>query len=337
MGDLVLKEALRKQRILVTGASGFIGQHLTQQLLEYQCEVHATSRQRIVDTNMSWHMIDLTDLPSLQRLITLIQPKIIYHLASPPEMPPHILEDELYYKTIILGTYNLLTAASKLDSVRIILAGSAKEYGTCIPKSFKTEVRIQETVPALPATPYAIAKLTVSLMAQMYHKALNLPIVHLRLFSVYGPGMDPNSIVLQSIQAALKDKVFEMTQGKQKRDFVYVSDVVEGFLMAACTDSAAGRVINLCTGQAIPIRELVRIIYKLIGAKTLPKLGELPYRRDEIWNLCGDPALAKKLLCWQPQVKLLEGLKKTIQWVKETMAKSLHQKKECAPLYATHL
>ena len=105
-----------------------------------------------------------------------------------------------------------------------------------------------------------------------------------------------------------------MTLGEQKRDLLYISDAIEGLIRAAYSPSAVGRVINLCSGHEICVRDIVGTIYKLVRSSASPRVGAIPYRREEIWNLTGDPSLAKEVLGWEPKVGLEAGLQETIEW-----------------------
>jgi nucleoside-diphosphate-sugar epimerase len=308
------EEAVRGRRVLVTGAFGFLGQHLVQRLLDCECVVHITSRKVRTSPNISCHKVDLSEYDSVRQTIESARPEIIYHLSSPPDAPPRIAEDGIYYRAIILGTHNLLTAAAGLDNIRIIMAGTGKEYGLAPNTSPYQVLRFLETNPTLPTTPYALCKLTATLMGQMYSRFLGIPIVTLRLFSLYGPGLDANSLIVQAIRAALSGASIPITPGQQRRDLLYVSDAVDGFVKAACSSIGLGQIINLCSGEHIRIQELVEMIYKFVGTPSSPQVGAIPYRREEIWCLCGDPSFAKKIMRWEPHVGLEEGLRKTIEW-----------------------
>lgn len=307
-------KCLAGETVLVTGAGGFIGQHLVRALHAFDCQVHGLVRRHLSNTQDVYeHVIELADAEAVHQVINQTKPKVIFHLASPPDGAASIQKDGVFYEDIVLGTYHVLKAAHALGGRRVVLAGTAKEYGSTAILQDRTGRSCCETDTVMPSTPYALAKLTACLMGQMYYQAMALPVVSLRLFPTYGPGMDPNAFVVQAIRAALSGQALSMTLGEQRRDFVYCADVVKAFLHAACAQTAPGRIINICTGRAITIRDLAGKIYAIAGSEKMPRYGNEPYRREEVWYMCGNPSLAKELLAWQAETELDEGLRITVE------------------------
>jgi len=141
--------------------------------------------------------------------------------------------------------------------------------------------------------------------------------VTLRLFAVYGPGQPPKTLISSAVRAALEERDFPMTPGDQMRDFVYVGDVVEGYVRAAVTSGLEGVTIDLGTGQSHTIRKVVQRLYELAGSRGKPLVGALPYRPSETMKQVADPHPARSLLDWQATTSLDDGLRQTVEWYRQ--------------------
>lgn len=253
---------------------------------------------------------DISDYDSLKKKLSKETPQKIFHLAGSLNKGSSFADVESVFKVNFQGTVNLLKALEGVKYDCFVNTGSSEEYGA-------GEVPINEEAMINPVSPYSASKAAAFLFCQMYGRNHGRPIITLRPFTVYGPGQGANMFIPQLIVSALQGKDFKMSEGKQTRDFIYVSDVAEGYLKAAANPKAAGQAINLGTGNECSLREMTGKIMALMQNPIKIKFGALPYRSGEVMRLYCDNAKAKKLLGWKPEVSIDEGLKETIKWYKE--------------------
>ena len=303
-------QRLSEQKVLVTGASGFIGSHLCRSLINKGVEVHAISRKNISTSKhrITWWKGDLSEHSSIRDLLRDVKPDIIFHLAS------HVTgarDRDLViptFKNNLITTVNLLTAASEIGCNRIVLAGSMEEPWT-------------DSNFAIPVSPYAAAKWASSTYGRMFHLLYQLPVVILKVFMVYGPDQkDLKKLIPYAINSLLKKEPPKLSDGKRRVDWVYVEDVVKGFLLAALSPNIEGKTIDVGTGELIKIRFVVELICKLIGSNKKPIFGAVnkrPFEQEPIANI----ERTNKLIGWKPKTGIEEGLKRTIKWYKENSQK----------------
>lgn len=301
------------QRILVTGGAGFIGANLTRALLAEGRQVDLLVRQTTDRSNLAeveavirWHLADLADLDQLRRVLEEARPRIIFHLAGSSFNPP--TTDALgHARANVLGTLHLLEAIRcAVPEARLVCTGSAAEYGA-------GRHLTEQQLPA-PATLLGATKAAATTLIQAYARMYDLQASVLRLFTPFGPYERPERLIPHTILSALSGRDVLLTDGRQQRDFLYVEDVIEALLRAAESPMPPGSVINVCSGTGTTVREVVDTILELMGRPVRAKVGALPTRADELWELSGDGGRARALLTWAPATSLLEGLRKTIEW-----------------------
>jgi nucleoside-diphosphate-sugar epimerase len=208
------------------------------------------------------------------------------------------------------GTLNLLQALD--GNYRVFVnTGTCHEYGDNAPP-------FDEDQNPRPRLPYAITKTAAWRFCQRYHQTVGWPIVTVRPFSVYGPRQAANTFVSACIRAAQSRIAFDMTPGEQKRDWIYVQDVVEGLLRAARKPAAIGETLNLCTGRETSLYEVAQIIVREVaerqgGPPIALNRGALAYRSAEIWRLVGSPARARDVLKWAAATSIEQGIRQTIR------------------------
>jgi nucleoside-diphosphate-sugar epimerase len=312
---------IKDSRVLVTGASGFIGFHLTKRLLAEGAQVNIIRREKsprsrleLIEGQAHSHVADLRDLETLTDIVRDIRPQKIFHLAASTNVERALDRCDEAVDSIILGTLNLLKALDGVDYELFVNTGTCEEYGDN-PAPFK-----ESQIPN-PVSPYSAAKVSTTMFCQMFFKTLGLPIVTLRPFLSYGPYQESTRFIPQAILAAIKGEEFKMTKGEQTREFNYVEDIVEGYILAATTDKAIGRIINIGNGVEYQLREVVQKIFSLLEAKKPPLLGALPYRPGETWHFYSDNTLARDILGWQPGHTLDEGLCLTTEWYRDNYRK----------------
>lgn len=310
---------LRNKTILITGATGFIGSNLARHLVQIGCNVHIVTREksnkwRIQDILrlIEEHNCDLTDRDQVNGLVTDIRPDIVYHLATYGSYPSFQQDLGTMVETNIEGTTNLITALSKTKYEVFVNSGSSSEYG------LRTEPMV-ETDLLEPINHYGTSKASASLFAQVFAKSFGQPIVTLRLFSVYGYYEEPTRLIPTVITSCLRGKDLNLTKGKQARDFIFIEDVIDAYLKASTSPRACGEIINIGSGTQHTVKEVVLKILELCGNPIKAHWGALPYRSGETSNWVADNLKAKRLLDWEPQYDLDQGLLKTIEWFNENL------------------
>lgn len=309
--------AVSGQDILVTGGTGFIGSHLVRKLIEDGANVFVLVRNseclgRIEPFRSRLNIIqaDLGRLMPSQ--IPFLKPVYVFHLAAHGVENPLKDAAEIILANV-LGTHNLLDFLIKegRENLRgIVYAGTDFEYGG-------DANLISEAHLLNPTNYYSASKAAGWMFCKAYTAMYGLPITGVRSFYTYGPDQGERRFVSLVIKNALAGvSEFEMTAGEQERDFIFVSDVVNGMIKAAVTENAIGDVINLGTGIGTRLRSVVEKIISITGSSMHPKFGALPYRRGEIFRLVADNSLAKHKLGWAPLISLEEGLIIVTDWYK---------------------
>lgn len=308
---------LAKRRVLVTGGSGFIPSHLTRKLVKMGAEVGIITKYnslidniRLVDVWDSVHVIeaDIRNQDSL-RQIQDFKPQIIYHFAAYNHVGDSFLHVAEALDCNIKGTANVVDAYDKYE--QFVYISTSESYGE------QTEVPFEEGMIPRPVSPYAVGKYGGELYCRMKMSNMGKPISILRPFNAFGPYQSPRAIIAEIIIKCLRGQVIKATEGKQTRDFNYIDNLVDGFILAVESGKSIGHVINLGSGRDIPIRDLIKLIHKESGSKSELKIGSLPYRPTEIWQMRAANKRAQDLLKWKPHVSLEEGLKRTIAWYRK--------------------
>ncbi len=293
---------LENAKVLVTGASGFIGSALTAKLLQKGADVYAVSRDEMdSDDGVQWRQGDLSDLTFVEAIIQEIQPEYIYHLAS------HVLGSrefevvESTFRSNFLSAFNLLIATHQYPCKRIILAGSFEEYNSHA-----------ETV--IPSSPYTAAKVAASNYARMFHKLYGTPVCMAALYMVYGPGqIDLSKLLPYVIMKTLQGESPQMTSGVRKIDWIYVDDVVSALLRMSDAPGIDGMTIDVGSGASITIEEVVKLAMEMIDPSVLPKFGSVRDRpMEQERNADVDATFSR--IGWRPTTDIRTGLQKTIDY-----------------------
>jgi CDP-6-deoxy-D-xylo-4-hexulose-3-dehydrase len=302
----------------VTGATGFIGSHLTRRLVAEGARVSAfmratSDRRSLADAldRVSVHEVDIGDADGVSAAMARIRPEIVFHLAAIGMSEPFI-SPKVAMRVNVHGTLHLLEAAHQLGVRRFVHSGTAYEYGDAA----RSDPLAKEGLD--PINIYAASKAAAWAFVRMYARTYGLPAVTMRLFAVYGPGQPPKTLVPSAVCAALEGRDFPMTPGEQMRDFVFVSDVVEGYLRAATAPGVEGVSIDLGAGQAWTIGEVVTRLFELAGSQGKPLVGALPYRPGETMKQVADTRAARELLNWQATTSLEDGLRQTVEWYRQS-------------------
>jgi UDP-glucose 4-epimerase len=311
-----MKSTIRNKTLLVTGATGFIGSHLTRKLLSEGADVHILLKKtsnpfrikEIAGDITFWHG-DIRKYSEVSLCLRNVQPRVIFHLAALRDVnrDPELIEEMIDIN--LKGTMNLLRGVinEKITIDCFVSTGSSEEYGDG-PTPFNEEQR--ET----PVSPYSASKVAATYFSQMFYKTMQLPVVILRPLLTYGPYQDTDMFIPSLIQHCLERKDFLMTKGDQTREFNYVDDIVDAYLFAAESPGAAGEVINIGNGIEYRIRDVAEKIVRMMGNPIQLKIGALLKRPGETKHFFSNNMKAKRLLGWSPKTALDEGLEKTITW-----------------------
>jgi len=303
------------KRYLITGASGFVGSNLIRKLIDENKEVTILIREdsdlwRINDlvSKIQTFKTDLSNYGKLEKIISDIDPDFVYHLGTYGGYPFQTSIQKIT-QVNILNTINLFESLSKCNNLKLIINfGSSSEYG---PKS----TSMNENDEAVPITPYGISKLTQTKFAKFYSKNMNLPIVTLRLFSVFGPFEEPGRLIFDIITAVIKGKTIELSSPFPRRDFVYVSDVIQAIETVTHAKNIIGEIFNIGTGVMHSVQDVVNNVLEI--AKSNNKISwEIKQKRvfDDMTLWVSDTEKTKKILKWEPEYSFTEGLLHTYKW-----------------------
>ena len=310
--------------ILVTGGAGFIGSLLCQSLLDKGMEVVCVddfngyynpkfkeNNIKNFSKNKNFHLfrIDITEINKLNYVFKKNEVEIILHLAARAGVRASIENPELYEKVNVLGTLNLLNLARDFKIKNFVFGSSSSVYGSIKETPFSEDMKTDT-----PISPYAATKKSGELMCYAYSSIYGIPMTCLRLFTVYGPRGRPDMAPYKFTQLIHEGKELPIYgDGKSKRDYTFVDDIVSGF-MACLEKQFKFEVINLGNSNPIELKTLISLIEKNAGKKA--KIKNLPMQPGDVEITYADIKKAKRLLGWEPEVRIEEGIKKTVEWYK---------------------
>jgi UDP-glucose 4-epimerase len=303
------RDDLAGRRVLVTGATGFIGARLCERAAERGAEVYGVSRRHPAPTASTcrWERADLTDIAAVRALARRVQPDVVLHLAS--EVSGDRSEDQVLpmLQANLLAAINVMLACRETTCRRVVLAGSMEE-----PDFGDAE--------AVPQSPYAAAKWAAHAYARHFHALYALPVVHLRIFMVYGPGQgDLHKLVPYVTTSLLRGEAPALMSGEREVDWIYVDDVVDAFLAAAVEPGADGASLDIGSGELVSVRAIASRIARLVGGDVAPQFGAVPDRKLERVRVA-DPTSAAATIGWQPRTPLDDGLLRTIEYYRGATA-----------------
>jgi nucleoside-diphosphate-sugar epimerase len=312
-------------RVLVTGAAGFIGSHLTRRLLAEGCRVTGVDcfadyyprwmKERAIAPLLRSRRFaliegDLNDLPLAD---ILARHDAVYHLAAQAGVRASWGHSfEIYLRNNIQATQALLEAAKDLPLKKLVYASSSSVYG------LTPDVPMAETSPVLPISPYGVSKLAAEQLCFLYHKCYGTPTVALRFFTVYGPGQRPDMAFHKFFKAALEGEPIALYgDGRQTRDFTYVDDIVEANV-AALTRGRDGQVYNVGGGHRETLRDLFPVFEEICGRPI--RVERAGAQKGDARHTAARLNKARRDLGFRPRTSLREGLEREWDWIRRLYA-----------------
>ncbi|HSR89237.1 MAG TPA: GDP-mannose 4,6-dehydratase [Candidatus Udaeobacter sp.] len=315
---------LKGKNILVTGGTGLVGSHLVERLLSMDTgRIVVLSRSRDpqayffknkFDSKVIMANGDLKDKERIADIITKYEVNFIFHIAAQPIVATAFVNPYETLATNIMGTLHILEAARMSPRINgVIVASSDKAYG-------KDCLSALETQPLRGDHPYDVSKSCTDLLALTYAKTYNLPVTISRFGNIFGPGdLNFNRIIPGIMKAIIKNEVLELrSDGTFTRDYVYVKDVVDGYIcLAEQMDKAKGEAFNFSSGFNFSVLELIKEVSKIAGKKVEYKI--VNNQKNEILKQSLNFSKAEKILGWKSKYSLKRGVLETLAWYKEIL------------------
>jgi NAD dependent epimerase/dehydratase len=316
---------LKNKRVLVTGAEGFIGSHLTERLVDEGCLVRAFI---LYNSFNSWGWIDTFNREKKQKIEIFSGDvrdqygvrkaaegaDVIFHLAALVSIPFSYHSPDCFVDTNVRGTLNVLQAARTLGIEKVLVTSTSEVYGTAC------YVPIDEAHPLQGQSPYSASKIGADKIAESFFRSFDLPVSVVRPFNTYGPRQSARAVIPNIITQLLSGtKEIRLGDLSPTRDFLYVKDTVDAFTEIAKCDDAAGETINIATGSEVSIKDLADTLIKLIdpAAKVVQEKERFRPEKSEVRRLLGSNEKIRSLTGWNPRYTLKQGLAETIRWFEE--------------------
>jgi len=290
-------EYFKDKKILITGGGGYLGSKLAEILVHSGAKIalmdiffNSLSERLIVDNeNIKKCHIDITSKCEMENACSEIKPEYIFHFGALLFRDRNFKYYDKLYDVNVKGTLNLLEALQSIDYKGFYFSSSSEVYGSKNPNPF------HETQSPFPASPYSLTKLMAENLIQTYSELHCKPYTILRLFNFFGTDMSENFFINQLIATLNKDEYFEMTGGEQKRDFMHIDDSLAAIIAICKLDKSNGEIFNICSGKGITLKELAIEIAGKLKKEHLLKIGAIPYRENEIWEMVGNNEKLKSM------------------------------------------
>ena len=313
---------LEGQRVLVTGAGGFIGSHLVERLVTEGAIVRAMIHYNALG---SWGWLDTSDRKRDVEVVAgdICDPEsvsgavagcdVVFHLAALIAIPYSYVAPRSYIHTNVEGTLNVLEAARRYGTKRVLITSTSEVYGSA------RHVPIDETHPLQGQSPYSASKIGADKIAESYGASFSVPIVVVRPFNTFGPRQSARAVLPTIISQLIGGNTVKLGSIHPTRDLNYVENTVDGFVAAATHDNAPGATFNFGSGREISIGDLVNLVAQVMGKQvttiTEDARGRPP--NSEVERLLCDSSLARTALGWVPRIGLEDGVERTVAWMRK--------------------
>src|SRR5437588_11417244 len=319
----------QRQRVLLTGGAGFIGSHLAEALLRRGAQLTIVDNldsfydHSVKKANLNairgigeyeFHALDICDMEQLSQVMAFRCPEVVIHLAACVGVRPSIGQPKLYERVNVAGTLNLLELCRQFHVSRFIFGSSSSVYGatSCVPFS-------ENHVELRPLSPYAATKLAGEMLAYTYAHLFGLQVICLRFFTVYGARQRPDLAIrkfAELISAGRAIPVFG--DGSTRRDYTYIDDILAGVRAAIEYDQSKYEVINLGESRTVELRELISLLENALDLQA--EVDWQPVQPGDVPQTFADVTKARRLLGYNPQTQIEEGIRKFVEWFRENAA-----------------
>lgn len=311
------------KKVLVTGAGGFIGSHLTDMLVKSGADVRALVRYNSRGT-FGW-LHDLTpeiyksvevaqgDLRDADRMLDVVKGReYVFHLGAMIAIPYSYVSPSEAAAVNVTGTLNVLNACRHYGVTRLVHTSTSETYGTA------QYVPIDEQHPMQGQSPYSASKIGADKLAESYFRSFDVPVATIRPFNTYGPRQSARALIPTVLVQLLTRGDVKLGSMTPTRDFTFVTDTAAGMMRLAEVDAAIGKTVNLGNMQEISVADLVEMIAGIAGKKIAVEQQDIRIRpeKSEVNRLLADNRLARELLGWEPKVSLKDGLTQTLEWMR---------------------
>ncbi len=295
------------KRVLVTGASGFIGSHVVARLVQLGAQVRAFAHY---NSRNDWGLLELLPKETLEH-IAVAGCQVVFHLGALIAIPYSYQAPQQFIDTNVKGTLNILQACLEHHVDKVVHTSTSETYGSAL------YTPIDEAHPLHAQSPYAASKIAADKLAESFYCSFDLPVATIRPFNTYGPCQSARAVIPTIISQALSENIIKLGSLTPVRDLTFIEDTVEGFLRVAESGKSIGNVFNVGTGYGVTISELVEIILKLIGVDRPVVADTKRFRpvKSEVNVLICDNRKAREILEWRPQYTLEQGLQHTIEYI----------------------
>lgn len=309
-----------KKEVVITGANGFIGSHMTMRMLEEKANVHVMVRESSdlwrldeVSRDIEICRLDLRNGGEVEKHIKRVKPDYIFHMAAygvDSRQKDYITAAE----TNIIGTVNLLNAAIAAGCEKFINTGTSMQYGN-------KAMPIGETEHYSPSNIYGSTKGASTIIAHQIAGENDISIVTIIPFGVFGENEGSHKFFPHVILSILGGKSIELSPCEQYRDYCYIENIIDGFLMAAANDKVKNEIFNIGSGKVYQLKHFVNLIVEKGGSSSDIRYGSVEYRKNDLWSPQPDISKITSILGWSPRVSLSEGIERTFEWFRENYGK----------------
>jgi UDP-glucose 4-epimerase len=291
---------LAAQRVVVTGATGFIGSHLCRDLLRSGAEVFAICRTElgILHERLHWRQADLTDFECTRKAFRGLHNSLVFHLCSYAQGERDLAMVLPTFQGELVTSVNVLTAVADIGVTRIVMAGSMEEPGAG----------------EIASSPYAAAKAASRAYGTMFHRLHGVPVVMTRIFMTYGPGQATKKVIPHIVTTLFQGRPLKIASPRRLVDWIFVDDVVQGLLAVASASGIEGNSVDIGSGELIEIGEVVRRICRLVRPDAPVEFGSTSEGALEQVRQA-DVVRTSALTGWRPTVSLDDGLKRTVEYL----------------------